>query len=58
MDDKLRFRFPYEKLFFWVGVKRNGDFKFHVDLGQHKLLKNLDINVFANLKTTTKFQDF
>ena len=53
-DDKIRFRFPYEKIFLWVGVKRNGDFKFHIDLGQHKL-KGKELNVFANLKSTTKF---
>lgn len=37
MDDELKFSFPFEKYFFWVGVRRNGEMKVHVDLGQKEV---------------------
>ena len=57
MDDELKIQFPYQKLFAWVGIRRNGEFKIHFDFGQHDV-KGHQLNFFSNLKTTTKFSDY
>jgi len=55
IEEELKLEFPYKRFTFWIGSRRNGDLKFHVDLGEVDL-KNKKVNLFTNLKTNTEFK--
>lgn len=57
LTDEVNFRFPYEKYTCWFGARRNGEIKFHMDLGKFNTNKK-DFTLFTNLKTTTDFKKF
>lgn len=54
VDDELKIQFPYNRFWFWLGLRRNGDLKFHLDGGDITLGKT-KFNVFTNVKTNIGF---
>jgi len=59
LNDESTIKFPFHKnkFWLWLGQRRSGELKAHLDFGEVKV-KNHNINLFANLKTTTKFDKF
>lgn len=57
LESELKIQFPYNKYWFWVGLRGSGDVKVHVDLGDVSLGKK-SFNLFTNLKTNDKFSLF
>lgn len=57
LDSELKIQFPYNRYWVWLGLRSAGDLKVHVDLGDVTLAKK-QFNLFANVKTTNKFDTF
>lgn len=56
MSDTLKFKFPFQNNnWIWIGIRRNGELKFHWDGGMTKIHGH-DFNFFGNFKTCTQFK--
>jgi len=59
LTDEAKIQFPFynNKFWLWLGQRRTGDLKVHVDFGDVKVDK-YKFNLFSNLKTNVDFNNF